>query len=588
MYWHGVRRTYETNFGCAPFGTAGLQACRDLCFPDLRMWVRLTRDRLGAVAMLAAVMLPAMMFFSGLTVDLGLALLKKRQLQAATDMAALAAAESVGSASTIVPEMLAINGFSGAQIVSLTTGSYTPNPQVASSQRYVAGGSPTQALALTTSFAVPMQFVSAIVPHASLTVYAKSSGMLLNEAGLVAGSGLASFNSGLANTVLGGALGTQVSLSAVSYQGLANAQINALDFLNGLAVQANVSTGTYGQLLASTVSMRSVVAAAISALNKQGSSQASAVTALQALDEVVSTSPTIALSGLISAGPWSNASIGTIDPNTVLQTSINVFQIITFAAQIANGSNLIQALSATSIPGVATVDLAMTAIEPEQGSYYSLGPVGITVHTSQIRLFLTIHLLAGITIGLVSAPVSLNFYLEVADGTASLQNISCNASPSTDGQVGVLASSGLANAYIGNVSPVSAMTNFSQPVVPSAATILSVANVVTVTGSAEAALQGNAQSLLFTEQQIASLTPQTVSSTNNLSNLLTTLQSSLTLHTTPISLPAVVAAIPPLLAPVFAGLDMVIDETLVTLGVRVGYLDVTVPGDRCGVPALIQ
>ncbi len=539
------------------------------------------------MAVLAAVMLSGLLFFCGLTVDIGLAMLKKRQLQAATDIAAMAAAESVVNASTIVPQMLAVNGFSAAQIVSLTTGSYTPNPQVAQSQRYVAGGTPTQALAVTTSFVVPMHFSSALIPGASLTVYAKSSGYLLNEAGLVAGSGLVSVNNGLANAVLGSALGTSVSLSAVSYQGLANAQINALDFLNALATQAHMTTGTYGQLLATTVSVQSVVSAEISALNKEGTSP-TAVATLQSLDAEIGSSATIPLSSLINAGPWANAKVGTIDPNTVLQTSINVLQIVSFSAQIANGSNLIAAQSATSIPGIATVDVAMTAIEPAQGSYYALGPVGSTVHTSQIRLLLNIHLLSGINIGLVSAPVNLQLYLEVANGTAALQSISCSASPATDAQVSVLASSGLANAYIGNVSPTSVMSNFSQPVVPSAATLLSVAGVVTVTGSAEVAAQGSSQNLYFSQAQISAQTAQTVSSTNTLSNLLQTLQSTLVLQSTPVPLPTVTAALTPLLAPVFAGLDTVIDQTLITLGVRVGYLDVTVPGDRCGVPALIQ
>jgi uncharacterized membrane protein len=112
--------------------------------------------------------------------------------------------------------------------------------------------------------------------------------------------------------------------------------------------------------------------------------------------------------------------------------------------------------------------------------------------------------------------------------------------------------------------------------------------LVTVTGSAEVAAQGSSQNLYFSQAQISAQTAQTVSSTNTLSNLLQTLQSTLVLQSTPVPLPTVTAALTPLLAPVFAGLDTVIDQTLITLGVRVGYLDVTVPGDRCGVPALIQ
>jgi uncharacterized membrane protein len=43
-----------------------------------------------------------------------------------------------------------------------------------------------------------------------------------------------------------------------------------------------------------------------------------------------------------------------------------------------------------------------------------------------------------------------------------------------------------------------------------------------------------------------------------------------------------------LLQPVFAGLDPMVGTLLQALGVRLGYMDVTATGVRCGVAALVQ
>jgi uncharacterized membrane protein len=375
----------------------------------------------------------------------------------------------------------------------------------------------------------------------------------------------------------------------VDYQGLAAAQINALDFLNALAGQIGLSAGTYGQVLSSTVSVGAVLRAEIAALNAEGSVAGgqAAIGALGTLAGQISGSPAINVGALLNASVWNNAQVGSIDPATALGASLNVYRLTSFTAQIANGSHFVQAAQAVSIPGVATIDVGMTTIEPAQGSYYALGPVGLTVHTAQVRLQLTINLLSALSLGLSAAPVTLPVYVEVADGTATLQSIACGATPSGDTQVGVAAVSGVATASIGSVTP-AAMTNVTAAVTPAPAVLVNVANLVKVTAAAAIAVQGSTQSLTFTQAEIDALASQSVSSTNMTSNLLQTLQSSMTLTSSPIPLPVVTPALTALLTPVFASLDGVTNQILSTLGVRVGYLDVTVTGDRCGVPGLIR
>jgi uncharacterized membrane protein len=137
------------------------------------------------------------------------------------------------------------------------------------------------------------------------------------------------------------------------------------------------------------------------------------------------------------------------------------------------------------------------------------------------------------------------------------------------------------------------MSNFtSQPTV-SNATLVNIANLVTITGSSEVTV-GSASStpLVFTQTDIADATAQTVTSTGMLSNLLQTLGNNLSLSGTllGIQLPStggLLGSVTALLAPAFAGLDSLVDGLLAALGIRIGYMDVTVTGVRCGNPVLV-
>ncbi len=560
-------------------------------YPSLvRFGTPLRTDRRGATALFAAVIIVVLLFFTGLSVDFGLALFSKRKLQAATDSAALAASQNPANRGLIVSSLLAANGEASAVVTSLDSGAYIPNSKLPPASRYQAGVVPANAVQLSTSQSIPMRFASALVPHAQVSVSAQASAVQMTEAGLQAGSGLVEQSGGLPNAVLGGLLGSQLSLSLANYNGMANAQVNALDFLNALAVQANVTAGTYGQLLTGSLSMGQVLAAEVAALNKEGSvggAQLAATQALQSMSADLLGSPSVALGNLFSAGLWSNAQVGSIDPTSALNATLNVYHLTTAAAQVANGGHLVQASLPVTIPGVASVSMAMTAIEPLQSAYFAVGPAGATtVHTAQIRLQLTVKLLSGFGSGSQAAPVSLPLYEELASGTATLSAISCGANPEADATVSVLAQSGVSNVYVGQVQP-DAMTNVTQPVQVSPGQILTTP-LVSVVGQATAAVQGSQQSLTFSQQQIVSLTPQTVSSTAMTSNLLQSLQSGLVLQTQPVGVPGVTPAIAALLSPVFASLDGVTDQILRALGLRVGYLDVTVNGVRCGVPALFH
>jgi len=349
------------------------------------------------------------------------------------------------------------------------------------------------------------------------------------------------------------------------------------------------------------VSVQQVLQAEIDALNAPGSV---AAVALQSLLAQISGSPNLKLSDLFDLGVWQSQGLDTGTAQTALQTTLNAYQLASLAAQVANGHNFVTVpVSSLGIPGVATLTAATTVIEPPVSAPFVFGPLGMQVHTAQVRLQLQLDLLSALPLGgsFGSAPISLPIYIEIADGEATLTGISCGLDPATDATVTISAQPAAARVFIGTVTP-AAMRNFSVRPTVNPAQLINLAGILGISGQAEVDLgSGTATPLTFTQAQIAAEAAQTVSSSGMLSNLLQVLGGNLSLTATPstllspvlaialnLLLPVIKTTLTSLLQPVFAGLDPLVDGLLAALGIRVGYLDVTATGVRCGAPVLVN
>jgi uncharacterized membrane protein len=592
----------------------------------------------GAVALITAILLTTVFGAAALAVDLGALYAARRNLQAATDSAALAATFGLASSplattTGFATNYLTYNGFPASRLASapvVTTGRYCPNAATTPptpSSRFTAGsasgsvcpgdpsgtsfGSGPNAVQVTTSIQSPVFFGRAVLPGlTSEAISATATATQINEAGFMAGTGIASLSMGVVNGVLSALVGGSVSLSALQYNGLVGTNVTALDFLNALAARAGVTAGTYNSLLQSSVSVSTVLAAAADALTAEGTGSAASVNALaglQLLQASASGSASIQLSQLLNLGVLQNQGISSANTATALSAGLNLYDLATLTAEVANGQSAI-AVPSTSlgIPGIATVTSSSTVIEPPQSPPFVFGPVGVTVHTAQVRLQLTFTLLSALSVLGGTAPLTLPIYIEAGSGTATLTKITCGLSPKTDATVTIAAQSGVGYAYIGKVSPSTPLTNFSQEVTVTSAVLSNIAVTIIVSlvqvqisGFAQASLGSPAAtSLTFNQTQIAAKTAQTVTSTGMVGNLLQTLVTGLqptfsaTLLGVSFTLPAsattaLTSAIAALLSPVAAALDPLVDGLLAALGVKLGYMDVTVTGVRCGVPALV-
>ncbi|WP_436699197.1 hypothetical protein [Nocardioides sp. BYT-33-1] len=122
-----------------------------------------------------------------------------------------------------------------------------------------------------------------------------------------------------------------LNLDLVGYQGLADAEVSLADLVR----TGKLGVGSVSELLrAEDVSIADLVAASADVLSAQaGGGSTAAVTALNLIKAAIKAgAPTIKIGDLLSASPTDPAALG---------TSLNVFDMITAAALVANGTNAI-------------------------------------------------------------------------------------------------------------------------------------------------------------------------------------------------------------------------------------------------------
>src|SRR5690606_27699591 len=125
--------------------------------------------------------------------------------------------------------------------------------------RFVPGGEPANAVRVSLSKKGTLFFGSAIMAPPTLSTTATASSQA--EAAFSVGSRLAKVDGGILNALLGGLVGGSLSLSVMDYNALLSAAVDALSFLDALAVQLNLTAGTYGDVLQSKATVGQIATA---------------------------------------------------------------------------------------------------------------------------------------------------------------------------------------------------------------------------------------------------------------------------------------------------------------------------------------
>jgi len=548
---------------------------------------RFARDTRGNFAIMGAGCMVLVLGCAALGIDVGSIYADRRKSQSVADLAAIVAAGNPGNAASAASATVTANGYPASILVSVVPGTYTPNAALAPQARFVTPAVGTaNAARVTLKTQTPLYFARMFAggsSHFVITSTATAAGTAL--ASFAIGSRLVSLNRGLVNALLGGMLGTTLSLSAMDYSALVSARIDAFDFLTALAARVNLTGVTYSDVLNGNIKLPDIVAAMLTA-QQAANGSVGATTALQNVSLAVAGLTTKIMPGsLIDAGPYANMVVGA---KPKVGVSLSLFDLLSAAGAVANGGSQIAASVNLGLPGIAAVSLTATVGERPQGaSWVAVGAQGASVHTAQTRVLVSIKLLGS---GGVSA-VDLPLYVEVASGTATLDAVSCGRPDVSTSSVTLGVTPGIVDAWIGNVSAAD-MTNFTAKPGPGAATLVDL-GAITVTGRAHAGM-GNTTptAVAFSYSDISAQTKKTVTATDFTSSLTGSLLGDLALQINvgPLGLPipGLGGTVTGIIGGATASVDQVLASVLAALGVGIGQADVWVSGIRCDGAVLVN
>lgn len=546
-----------------------------------------SRRQRGVISILAAIALATAVAAALLAIDLGSLFYTKRHLQTVADTAALSAVNNIPDAQHIALDTAAGNNFAvpGAQNNTLLTvvGRYDANGNPLQVREFIPGGNPADFNAVQVTVSTVQPYFFAI---GSRTISATATATRIDVAGISVGSGLISIDtqkSALLNGILGGLLNTTLSLDVMSYQGLITTDVRLLDL-----VKAKADVGTVQELLNTDLTVSELLHLTATALTQSDLASVDA-TVLDALNLLA-----LRADGGLHLKLGELLDVSTASGAAAADARINVFQLITLAAQVANGKHFLDVpVVGLDLGGLAQLKIALSLIAPPS---VAIGPPGLDssgnwrtqAHTAQWRLKLDLDVL-GVLSGVEgSGLVHLPLYLEIASAGAHLTSIDCNT-PRDSSIVTVGAGSSLVRAYVGAVNS-DAMTNVTKAATVKPATIVNVLGLITVDAEAALNLPGGGGDLDFSG-------PFDSKNTQRISGLATAglfgslghdLVLDVKLLGIEIKLGDLVKALADLLAPIFGLLDSLLAPVLNLLGIQLGYADVTTFYLKCGAPELVR
>ncbi|MFM0394102.1 TadG family pilus assembly protein [Paraburkholderia phytofirmans] len=579
------------------------------------LWMRRAgaRRQHGAVAMVAVIWLSVAIAALG-ALDVGNVFFARRQLQRTADLAALAAVQMIGStggcatATTAAQQNAAANGFTAGSTTTINT--TCGRWDTSKSTYFGTSGNPLNAVQVTTTQVVPYFFLGP-----SRNVSATATAFASNIDAFSLGTGIASINtqqSALLNAILGGLLKTSVSLSVGDTQSLATAHIKLQDLM--VALGASTMQG----LLGTTVSFQQLMVAMVTALQTGGDTINASILQKVAVAIPGGQNITIGDGGASSPGLLA---LGLANPNAAATATVNAFDALLVAAQIAQRSpdgtqgNAPVINVAAGLAGVAGISLQV--IKPPvlavgeggmlpNGTYRTMARTAV-VNASVNLLPLTfapISLNLGIgsiSISALSTPIMLS--LTSAQGTAALSSVDCESTKAATNAT-ILVQPSIATVCVGANSACGGTINVADVTVWTLLTGTNELTKIAINGTGQLPLAPpSSQPVTFNGASGSFDSSVTVNSnavgsdaSTLTAQLLKVLPNTLQVTALGLNLTAVIqpllSALAPVLSaalqPVFALLDAVLVPTLALLGVQVGTATVHNMSLTCGVSQLVN
>jgi uncharacterized membrane protein len=565
---------------------------------------------------MTALSAPFAIALCAVAIDEGSLFTERRSAQALTDIAAITAAANLDKADAAVLLTLKDNGIPSAEIdrsgsanlgadktvVSVTPGRYSAASALGS--RFEAGTMPFNAVQVSMRKIGTLYFGGSIMapPVIGTTAIASTSA----EAAFSIGSGLVDIDterSVILNAVLSGLLGTNLSLKAVDYQALSQADINVLSFTDALATRLNMTGVTYDEVLASQVTVGEIARAMADAPGLDGTDKA----VIQAIAGKVTATRTISLKQLLDLGAIGRLGVGQ-NPGG-LSVDVSALAMLSAAAALANGDHQADLDLGLTLPGLLSSKLSVAIGEREQHSpWLTVGEKDALVRTAQIRLKLIVSL--GLSNG-TSAPLGVKLlsvqfplHVEVAHAEARLTDIRCPTGRPESLTVSIDAQPAVASLHLAE-NDATGFADFTKPLTFHDATLANVSlkaalinlDLLAIKGSSSVAIANTAPTTLsFNDREIEKKAYKTVSTHDITQSLTTSLLDNLSVAVDAAGvganatalLGAPKALVLPTLTAATPSIDTLLATVLTALGVELGKADIRVTGATCGHSVLVQ
>lgn len=397
--------------------------------------------------------------------QLGYAYYMKREIQKASDLAALSAVQVLGlgapadcaraqqaGRTAVLANVPAILDTFSADDVTVECKVWDSTRADASGM-YVfdpAAGQTPNALRITVNKTLnsllpdivvdgaPVRVVSVAVSTRPVAVFTVGSRLVRLQKG------------GLLSQLLATVGATPAQLDILDAAGLASVNITPSGLLEALGLPVSVATGvgTPAQLAAlNNLTLGQLLQATVTVMNKAGDTANVGIGLLgSAIDEVLKVMPVNLPVKLFGDGGVLDLNVVSGDINSALQANINALNVLETALVIANGQNLVNLGLNVPLLGVQS---QVRIVEPPS---IGVGGVGAQATSAGIRVYLrantsNIPLVGPLLANTLGTRIDLPIIIDVAQSTGTVSKL-CQA-PLTESQATIDVTSSVANICLG-------------------------------------------------------------------------------------------------------------------------------------------
>lgn len=535
-------------------------------------------DRSGSVALLFALALPVLIGALAVATDMGAVYLAKRDLQAATDAAALAAVSNPDRASALVRKMLDANGFQEASF-TFEIGRFVPGAVPYADERLLqAQGYDT--VRIDTTYA-KKTYLAPIFSIPSLKIEVRSQAALQPTVSFSSGSRLASVNPALVNGILAPLLGLQLDLSVADYTALLQSKIQLGELLKTVA-GAQVGRSV-GEILHEATTATVLFQKLSLQMDSNGLPLIGSI--LRKISQrTVRMKAGVVLGDILHVDPSLNA-LALDYPGQDLSAELSVLDLLN-AVVGREGIGTTTTLT-LPLPGIASVGVELMIGEGMQrAKSLSIGRSTPGVETDQLRL--RAHIATSGALDVLNIGLDIPLEVVVAGGRAEVVSATCSADP-TKRSVRLRVQPGAAKLAIGAWSGPLSSANINDKLPPVS---LVSALAIKIQGQAFLAVsQVSPVELVFTGNEIEQGVVKTVRTRTIAESLVGTLlsETDITIQVGIIGLPlgGLTKSVAGLLAGLVKPLDELLQAVTAVAGIGLGEMQVRVDDIVCGQPRIV-